>query len=63
MPLLYHDVGDARLVIFLQLDTGVPDGQKLVVQNLKRDQNPSHTESLSIYKQKYPDAPIKKLNK
>ena len=31
MAFLDHDVGDAGLVVLLQLDAGVPDRQQLVV--------------------------------
>ncbi|KAG7283334.1 hypothetical protein CRUP_000860 [Coryphaenoides rupestris] len=31
MAFLDHDVGDARLVVLLQLDAGIPDGQQLIV--------------------------------
>lgn len=31
---LHHDIGDAWLIVFLQLDAGVSDGQQLVVENL-----------------------------
>lgn len=35
MSLLHHDEGDARLVILLQLDARLPDGQELVVEDLR----------------------------
>lgn len=31
---LHDDVGDAWLIVFLQFDAGVSDGQELVVENL-----------------------------
>lgn len=31
---LHHDVGDSRLIVFLQLDARISDGQELVVENL-----------------------------
>ncbi len=37
VALLHYYVGDARLVVFLQLDAGVSDGQQLVVQDLHKD--------------------------
>jgi hypothetical protein len=36
VALLDHDVGDTRLVVLLQLDARIPDGQKLVVEYLCR---------------------------
>ena len=36
MAFLDHDVGDARLVVLLKADTGLPDRQQLVVQHLER---------------------------
>lgn len=35
VSLLHHDEGDARLVILLQLDARLPDGQELVVEDLR----------------------------
>ncbi len=37
VALLHDYVGDARLVVLLQLDAGVSDGQQLVVQDLHKD--------------------------
>ena len=34
MPLLDHDEGDAGLVVWLQLDAGLPDGGQLVLQDV-----------------------------
>ena len=34
MALLHHDVGDARLVLLLQADAGLPNCEQLVVQHL-----------------------------
>lgn len=31
---LHHDIGDAWLIVFLQLDARISDGQELVVENL-----------------------------
>lgn len=36
VALLDHDVGDTRLVVLLQLDARIPDGQKLIVEYLCR---------------------------
>lgn len=35
MAFLHDDEGDARLVLLLQTDARLPDGQQLVVQHLK----------------------------
>ena len=34
MTFLHHNEGDARLVIGLQFDTGLPDGSELMLQDL-----------------------------
>lgn len=34
---LDHDVGDPRLVLLLQADAGLSDGQQLIVQHLQRN--------------------------
>lgn len=31
---LYHNVGDARLIVFLQFNTRISDSQELIVENL-----------------------------
>lgn len=37
MAFLYDDVSNPRLVILLETDASLPDGQQLVVQNLHTD--------------------------
>jgi hypothetical protein len=37
VPLLHHDECDPWLVILLQLDAGLADGQQLVMENLGRE--------------------------
>lgn len=32
---LHHDVGDAWLILLLKADTGLPDGQQLIIQHLR----------------------------
>lgn len=32
---LHHDIGDAWLIVFLQLNARISDGQELVVENLQ----------------------------
>lgn len=39
---LHHNVGDARLVLFLQADAGLPDSQQFIIQHLKQS---IHTQS------------------
>lgn len=34
MAFLHHNIGDSRLIVFLQFDTRISDGQELVVENL-----------------------------
>ena len=41
VTLLHHDVGDARLVLLLQGDARLPDGQQLVVQHLGGESAPA----------------------
>lgn len=38
VPLLHHHEGDARLVVLLQLDAGLADGQQLVLEHLYQPQ-------------------------
>lgn len=38
VPLLHHHEGDARLVVLLQLDAGLADGQQLMLQHLDPQQ-------------------------
>lgn len=38
---LHHNIGDAWLIVLLQLDARISDGQELIVQNL-------HTRTLLI---------------
>lgn len=32
---LHHDVSDAGLILLLKADTGLPDGQQLIIQHLR----------------------------
>ena len=37
VSLLHHDVGDAGLVVLLQLDAGIANSQQLIVEDLNRE--------------------------
>lgn len=37
MALLHHDICDSWLIVFLQFNAGVSDGQELVVENLREE--------------------------
>lgn len=41
---LHHDVGDAWLILLLKADTGLTDGQQLIIQHLREREKrkPSH---------------------
>lgn len=34
---LYHDVGDAWLILLLKAYTGLTDGQQLIIQHLRKE--------------------------
>lgn len=36
VSLLHHHKGDSRLVVLLQLYTGLPDGQQLMLEHLRQ---------------------------
>lgn len=37
MAFLHHDICDSWLIVFLQFNAGVSDGQELVVENLHKE--------------------------
>lgn len=41
VALLHDDVSDAWLIVLLQTDAGLPDGQELIVQHLWKTKAPS----------------------
>lgn len=49
---LHHDVGDAWLILLLKADTGLTDGQQLIIQHLRRNsiKHGWSAEALSILK-------------
>lgn len=42
---LYNNVGDARLVLLLQADTGLANGQQLIIQHLRKPAEKIHHQS------------------